>query len=527
MSFLKKNIYINPIYLLCIFNLIIIGGIVFGLLPREVILGSAFLIFLYLFLMKLEDGVLFFVLNIPLFVAIPISRGFDSLNIWRIAILILTVKLLLTYFPVRKLFASETWNTLLRRTWAHLVNNKVEFWTILYFIIATLSVLVAADKGAAIKRIFYVGQMILVYPLVLHVLHKKNLIDKLIKYLFASSIFVFLVGILQLFFSYFTSLSHFWSWWTWKVSQTFYGTDLANIVSGANTWFSYSPDRSPRLRLFSTMTDSHSFALYLVLATPILLWFIVSRYLKNKKISAILILQCTILCLMQFFIALSGTRGVWLSVAAPIAIAIYFLIKKESKQISKIILIALSTFVIMLLASSLFLSISQFNVKDKTDNTLTLKRLKSISDIEETSNKGRLFIWAKSVESIIKRPILGVGMGNFPVILEQDIVLQKAGSTAHNVYLNSGAEMGIFGLILNILIFYEILRRCYLHFKEKEKNNYNLLVIFLGFYFLWIFAYSFFDVAIFDARVMMFFAAEVAIVFSLPLLNKKNERISA
>jgi len=472
--------------------------------------------------MKLEDSILFYLLTIPLFVALPVSRGFDSLNIWRIAILILFIRYLAQQFPLRILFKIDFWKKLPKKIWLHLNNNKLELWTVLYFVLALISVLVAFDKGSAIRRLFYVGQMILVYPLVLHVLRKNNLTKKLIKYLLASSLFIFIAGIFQLILSYFTSLGHFWGWWTWKVAQTFYGTDLANIVSGANTWFSYSPGRSPRLRLFSTMTDSHSFALYLVLATPILLWFIVSRYLKNKKVDAILILQGTVLCLMQFFIALSGTRGVWISVAAPIAIAIYLLIKKEGRNITKIVLVALSSFIIMLLVSSLFLSISQFNAKDKTDNTLTLKRLKSIFDIEETSNQGRLFIWKKSVESIIKRPFLGVGIGNFPVVLEQDVLLQKAGSTAHNVYLNSGAEMGILGLMLNVLIFYEILKRCYFFFKKKNTDSHSLLVAFLGFYFLWVFVYCLFDVAIFDARVMMFFAAEVAIVFSLSILDKKK-----
>jgi O-antigen ligase len=415
----------------------------------------------------------------------------------------------------------DFWKKIPKKIWLHLNNNKLELWTVLYFILALISVLVAFDKGAAIKRLFYVGQMILVYPLVLYVVRKKDLFKRSIKYLFASSLFIFIAGFFQLIFSYFTSLGHFWGWWTWKVAQTFYGTDLANIVSRANTWFSYSPDRSPRLRLFSTMTDSHSFALYLVLATPILLWFMVSHYLKNKKVNTILILQGTILCLMQFFIALSGTRGVWLSVVAPIAIAIYFLIKKEGRNITKIVLVTLSSFIIMLLVSSFFLSISQFNIKDKADNTLTLKRLKSIFDTEEISNQGRLFIWKKSVESIIKKPFLGVGIGNFPVVLEQDVLLQKAGSTAHNVYLNSGAEMGILGLMLNVLIFYEILKRCHLFFKQKKKDSHRLLASLFGFYFLWVFVYSLFDIAIFDARVMMFFVAEVAIINSEKLKTKR------
>jgi O-antigen ligase len=521
-QFLKKPIIIKPLYLLYIFNLIVLFGIVFGFLPREVILGSAFLIFFYLFLMKLEDGILFFLSSIPFFVALPVSRNFDSLNIWRIAILILFFRFLSIQFPLKLLFNPDFFKNLFQKVWNRFKENKLELWTVLYFLLAALSIFVATDKIIALKRLFYIFQMALVYPLTLYLMRNRAFLKKAIKYLFASSFFVFLIGICQLIFAYFASLGHFWGWWTWRVAHTFYGDNLANIVARANTWFSYYPGRSPTLRIFSTFTDSHSFALYLVFASPLLLWLIIRRFLKTKKIGAVLVLQSVIFILMQFSIALSGTRGIWISIGAPLIVAIYFVFRNKKDNLSKFVLGSLLIFILMLLLSSFFLSIPQFNVKDKADGALTIRRLKSIIDLEETSNQGRLFIWRESLKSITKHPFLGVGIANFPVILEQDILLQKAGSTAHNVYLNSAVEMGILGMILIVMIFYEILKKCWICFKKQNKNSFNILGALLGFYFLWAFAYCLFDIALFDARVMMFFAAEVALITTIPSLNKRE-----
>jgi len=420
------------------------------------------------------------------------------------------------------LFRPNFFRNFSQKTWNRLKKNKLELWTILYFLLAAFSIFVAMDKIVAFKRLFYIFQMVLVYPLTLYLVKNRVLLKRGVKYLFASSFFVFLIGICQLLFSYFASLGRFWEWWTWHVSYTFYGNSLANIVARANTWFSYYSGQSPTLRIFSTFTDSHSFALYLVLASPLLLWLIVKRFLKTKKIGVVLILQSIIFLLMQFSIALSGTRGIWISVGAPLIMAIYFVFRNKKDNLSKFVLGSLLIFILVLLLSSFFLSIPQFNIKDKIDNALTLRRLRSVMDFTETSNQGRLFIWKESLKSISKYPFLGVGIANFPVILEQDVLLQKAGSTAHNIYLNSAVEMGILGVVLIIMIFYEILKKCWICFKEQNKNSFNVLGALLGFYFLWVFTYCLFDVALFDARVMMFFIAEVAIVTTIPLLKKKK-----
>src|SRR3989338_3910852 len=75
--------------------------IVLGIVPRWWALVLAVGIAIYLLLVPLEEGVLFFIRSIPFFIALPITQGFDSLNTWRIASLILFIKFIMIHNPLQ------------------------------------------------------------------------------------------------------------------------------------------------------------------------------------------------------------------------------------------------------------------------------------------------------------------------------------------------------------------------------------------------------------------------------------------
>src|SRR3989338_1880573 len=98
------------------------------------------------------------------------------------------------------------------------------------------------------------------------------------------------------------------------------------------------------------------------------------------------------------------------------------------------------------------------------DSKLLAKRVRSIINFGETSNKERIRIWKLYFESIKNHPFLGVGIGNFPVVLNQDLALAKAGSSAHNIYLHIAAEMGIPILIFALWFLWILMRKTYSNF---------------------------------------------------------------
>ena len=80
------------------------------------------------------------------------------------------------------------------------------------------------------------------------------------------------------------------------------------------------------------------------------------------------------------------------------------------------VLTIIMIFIALIPIVSIFTAIPQFR-ESGGDAGLMLKRLASILNLDETSNQGRVYIWKKSFESVKRSPVLGVGAGNFPVVL--------------------------------------------------------------------------------------------------------------
>ena len=145
-------------------------------------------------------------------------------------------------------------------------------------------------------------------------------------------------------------------------------------------------------------------------------------------------------------------------------------------------------------------------------------------DLDEESNQGRIYIWRESLKSLKNNPLLGVGVGNFPVILYQQVKLAKAGSSAHNLYLNFAVESGIFALILVVLIFLEILLTILSILKSKLPAKMQLLITGIFIYLIWVFAYSFFDIALLDERVFLLFLTILGIIYGIKTrINKYSD----
>ena len=204
----------------------------------------------------------------------------------------------------------------------------------------------------------------------------------------------------------------------------------------------------------------------------------------------------------------------------------------SSNYFSKIITCSILLFFVLMPVSSFTLKMNQEIQLDRNNIQLSddersrfsmFERAFSISDFSEISNKGRLQIWRETLISISERPFLGVGFGNFPTVLEENISTSKMGSSAHSTYLDIASEIGVFGLIIFLLILIEILKTARNLFFKLE-NKY--LKIFTGsffVYFVWICAYGLFDIVIFNDKVLMMTVIMIGMLYSIyPLHNSKK-----
>ena len=119
-------------------------------------------------------------------------------------------------------------------------------------------------------------------------------------------------------------------------------------------------------------------------------------------------------------IIVTYSRGGWLSLLA----AIFIVALLRSK---KVVLI----FMIILLIIPLFMPDAVMN------------RFKSITDLNESSNRGRILIWKAGINMVKDHPILGVGWHNVKHIYK-DYKLHSHDTIyvqLHNVYLHILAEL--------------------------------------------------------------------------------------
>ena len=124
------------------------------------------------------------------------------------------------------------------------------------------------------------------------------------------------------------------------------------------------------------------------------------------------------------------------------------------------------------------------------DSTKTYKgRLDAVYNLIQNNDsvEGNLedirYVWVKeSLDRIIKKPILGYGTGSFGTIFNNEV---KSGyvfdthTTPHNQYLYVWFELGIFGLLLLLSIFFHQIRELF-----KKKDGIHRILLPLSFMFL-------------------------------------------
>ena len=499
------NIQINRnLLLIFILEIIVIMLAVFSIVPREAVLFlTGFLAFYFIFA-PLKEVVILFIVSIPLFVALPITENFDTMSNWRILLGLLFLRVC-----VEKFKNIRTWREFVK----NINNKKLYIYVLAFFVIAAISLINAESAGYGIRKILFLANAMMIFFIIMN----SGIDAKKIQIFSTVSLLVSLtIGYIQIIAVFFTPLFNFWQWWASRVIPVFYGENLANLLSYSNTWFSYYEKSLPTLRIFSVFPDSHSFALFsLIGLIPLTyLWMQKNAYKK-------LYVSIGIFSLLS--IILSGSRGFWASaiLIAALLVLIFVAIKinpvrnKVSNGIKKYwqyiqlkrYFIILLIFFMLFPVGSLILSGSRIgNITDGGEyEELTLKRIKSIFNFEETSNKGRLEIWNATLNSFAKHPFFGVGIGNFPIVIGEPLESSRRGASAHNLYFDIAAEMGILGLIVFLLILREIFKKAWTQIAIASP-------VFI-FYFLWILLYSLFDVVLLNDKVLLFFVVQIAILY--------------
>ncbi|MEX1064027.1 MAG: O-antigen ligase family protein [Candidatus Paceibacterota bacterium] len=516
--------HFTKLNLVFLVELVVFTLIIFGVLPRET--ATYLVVFLagYVLFASLEDSVVLFVRSIPLFLAIPITENFDQLNTWRIVSGLIFLQWLLNKEVLRSLMSGFTkfW----KAPFVFLKNHQVLAASSILLLLAVLSAIQAPSQIIALKRIIYFINLALI-GIIIYDLAIKNrqLSPRLIKNIAVPTIIVTAFGFVQLAMTYLMDVYQFMRLWGEGIECNLFGNQWCYIaVNVGHTWLAYFGEQLS-LRMFSLFPDSHSFPIFLLLGLPaIFAWILPKVMVKKESLKSMFKTKpgwiSILVPLILLATILSGTRGIWAASLGAILmflLAIY-LFKKMSvdigrKNIFKYISSSIVIFFLLFVIAYPIFASPQFLVS-KGDSLILRQRVKSIIDFGETSNSQRIEIWKSSISSIVKKPLLGVGIGNFPVVLNQDLVLARAGSSAHNIYLHVAAEMGILALLAALWFIWLLLRKVFFNFLHAKDTTILLYNSASLIFITWVMFYSLTDVALFDERAFLLFITTVAIIFS-------------
>lgn len=173
----------------------------------------------------------------------------------------------------------------------------------------------------------------------------------------------------------------------------------------------------------ATLGHPNVLASYLILVIPIVFSLLLYVPKRGEKILLTFSLVVMAICLI-----FTGSRAGWLALVG----AMSFLVLIEKKRRVAIGL----TLVIIVVASILIPSVSA--------------RLSTIFDLNFSTNKERIYGAKSTLQMIRDHPLTGTGINTFYYVYPQ---YQLPEATlhlghAHNVFLQIGAEMGLFGLII-------------------------------------------------------------------------------
>lgn len=540
-GFFPKDKINQLIIALTLWQFLSVGLMAVGTWPPQIALLNTLFLTLFILLAKPFHSTLLLIISIPFFVVMP-NPVVPNLPMWRFLFVLLFavwfIQLLINQREwLKKMFSfkqkqqhddhsslapnkREIFIGAVKR-----LNSRLMPWDkiiLLFFILATVSLLIARFPMHGLKQIVFLLNVYLFYIVIVSVTTDREKLNQIIRYTIYSLGIMVGLGFVQYLATIFAAPYYFWQYWALMVSGLYYGNPLASVLAYSNSWFSASASGSS-LRMFGILPDTHAFG---VMCIFLLAYLVPSlQWPKEKKPRWYIVV---LVVLAGFGVMASGTRGVWLAMLAPLALSALVYKIGWMKPFFKIML-AVYAVIILLFVFSPVISKTLNYIRTVRTHDDFLNRAGSIYDLTEDSNAGRIEIWQNSVKFAALHPF-GVGYGNFLVSIVNNIPsnasyeeiaatknlrynLPEAFITAHSLYLQLLVELGFAGFLAFLLLWWEYFESLWLFLKSNMVGSHKFvdLSLSLALAFIWLLAYGVFDVTILNDRVLQYLLISLAI----------------
>ncbi len=472
-----------------IFSLAVLSGVMISFYNLSVLFLLALVLFVTASFRYFNHILLLLILYIPFQVALNISAGVDLAS-GRVFILYL--------------FAVWAVKSLAEKRFVIRLNLQ----TLLIFLFlsaATFSILQAWDTERALRKILVFLSIFPLYFIVTSLEAKKKRVLQILDTLVISGFVLSLVGIAQFLLQFFVGIDPLVRFWSVYISPLFYGKTFGAEVVSHPSWL-VNINGATIMRAFSLFPDPHMFSFYLGILIPIVL----AAALVDKNSNSpgeednFIILNKKALCLilLSMFLAelFTFSRGGYIGMISGVGVTVILLWRYIDFN-KKIILGLAATSAILFI---LFGGQSVVN------------RFLSSFDFSEGSNAERIKNWREGWEVFSDNLVTGVGIGNYSIYL-YPTAHYRTPIYAHNLYLDIGAEMGVFALAAWLALVATTVWQLYEAGRKNDKIEMKALTIGLIGSLVWFSAHSFFDTPIYSPTILAMFV----IVISLSVLSIK------
>ena len=430
-------------------------------------------------------GVLLLILYIPFGVALNLAPEYD-LALVRILVPIF----FLAWFIPAVFFKKELY-----------ISTFQGFGLICVLLASAASLFFAQEPSWGVRKLAVFLSIFPLYFLAAGFADEKTNSKKIVDILILGAFVSALIGLIQFLSQFFVSYSVLIKLYTDGIGPIFWGKTFSVLVAQNPSWF-VNIGGGTLMRAFGLFPDPHMLAFFIGLVSPLAL----ARLLCCKKINFLLLL---VYGLMFLAVLLTFSRGGYLGLFFSIILILFYSWRflNEKKKFLIFTGLALLLLIFIIFAAPV------------------VSRFISSFLISEGSSLGRIQIWQQSLKIFLAKPILGVGLGNYPKAVDP-LAVYRSPVTSHNLYLDVASETGIFGLAIWLLLifgsFYQLGKS--LKYKRAPQENETEaltslkigLVGSLGYFAV----HSLFETSIFNPAVL----AALMVTFALISISLKHAR---
>lgn len=502
----RINIEYLAIVLLAIFS-----GILISFYSLSVLFLLSSILFVVISFKYFNQVLFLLILYIPFQVALNISIGIDLAS-GRVLILYLFAVWVIRSLAEKRSVIRLNFQTLLIS---------------LFLFVAIFSMLQAWDTERAFRKILVFLSIFPLYFIITSIpfsckevsgviKNKSYYIYKILNALIFSGVILSLIGIIQFMLQFIIGIDPVMEFWSRYVSPIFYGNTFGAEVIANPSWL-VNIGGATVLRAFSLFPDPHMFSFYLGLLIPIVLAIALcdSCWLHSPKGAmeptsqndkcAFFNSKFIYLILITMLLAelLTFSRGGYIGMIAGIGITIILLWRYIN--FNKKIILGLVAGI-----SVLFISF--------TDQSI-INRFLSSFDFDEGSNTERIKNWNQGYEMFADNFLTGVGIGNYSIYL-YPTAEYRTPIYAHNLYLDLGAEMGIFVLLVWLALIVITIWQLF-ETGKRYKDAFSCALSFglIG-SLIWFSAHSFFDTAIYSPTILAIFVVIISVSVMIIKVNQ-------